>query len=119
MVNMVLLLVGKWLLWFLECLDRALIATDELLAVVLNKARFWDTNANMQISTRQRLLLNKMLDGFEGKLTTSKWSKIAKCSQDTALRDIQDLVDKQILVKEDSGSKRGNIELLPRRFAFD
>lgn len=97
--------ITAWLEWFLTCLDRAISASDELLVNVLNKAQFWDTYANAGLNARQNMMLNKMLDGFEGKLTSSKWAKIAKCSQDTALRDIQDLIEKGILIKEDSGGR--------------
>jgi Fic family protein len=97
--------ITLWLVWFLECLERALIATGETLAVVLNKAKFWDRNAHVSLNKRQHMLLNKLLDGFDGKLTSSKWAKIAKCSQDTALRDIQELVEMGVLVKESAGGR--------------
>jgi Fic family protein len=97
--------ISKWLIWFLQCLDRAIAATDETLATVLKKARFWERHSNTFLNNRQRLMLNKLLDGFEGKLNTSKWAKITKTSQDTALRDIIDMVDKRILVKETSGGR--------------
>lgn len=97
--------ISKWLIWFLQCLDRAIVATDETLATVLMKAKFWEKHAHVSLNDRQRLMLNKMLDGFEGKLNTSKWAKIARTSQDTALRDIQDLVNKKILEKEASGGR--------------
>ena len=97
--------ISKWIIWFLQCLDRAIAATDETLATVLRKARFWEKNAGAILNDRQRLMLNKLLDGFEGKLSTSKWAKITKTSQDTALRDIQDLIHKQLLVKETGGGR--------------
>jgi Fic family protein len=97
--------ITDWLDWFLGCLDRCLTATDNILAGVLQKARYWDWFASKSLNERQRLMLNKLLDGFEGKLTTSKWAKIGKCSHDTALRDIQQLMDQGILVKEDSGGR--------------
>jgi Fic family protein len=97
--------ITKWLTWFLQCLDRAITATDETLAVVLKKARFWEKHFAIPLNSRQRLMLNKLLDGFEGKLNTSKWAKITKTSQDTALRDIQDLMEKKILEKEPGGSR--------------
>lgn len=97
--------ITNWLDWFLACLDRALSATEELLREVLKKARYWDWLATKSINERQRLLLNRLLDGFEGKLTSSKWAKIAKCSQDTALRDIQQLVEQGVLAKELSGGR--------------
>lgn len=97
--------ITAWLTWFFQCLGRALEATDETLAPVLKKARFWEKHATTILNERQQLMLNKLLDGFEGKLNTSKWAKIAKTSQDTALRDIQDLMNKQILVKDTSGGR--------------
>jgi Fic family protein len=95
--------VTPWLEWFLGCLDRAFDATEKTLASVLQKARFWEVHAATQLNDRQHVMLNKLLDGFEGKLTSSKWAKIAKCSQDTALRDILDLVNQGILVKDTAG----------------
>jgi Fic family protein len=97
--------ITEWLEWFLACLDRALTASEEILATILNKARYWEIFAEKNISQRQRVMLNKLLDGFDGKLTSSKWAKITKCSQDTALRDIQDLMEQEILVKDDSGGR--------------
>jgi Fic family protein len=78
-------------------------ATNSTLEQVLSKAGFWEKQNNASLSERQKLLLNKMLDGFEGKLTTTKWAKITKCSPDTALRDIQNLISKGILMKDDKG----------------
>ncbi|MBA7530350.1 hypothetical protein ES705_22553 [subsurface metagenome] len=97
--------VTSWLLWFLECLIEALEATDEILAKVLIKAKFWEKHAKTLINERQKLMINKMLDAFFGKLNTSIWAKITKCSQDTALRDIQDLMEKDILLKELAGGR--------------
>jgi Fic family protein len=97
--------ITAWLTWFLQCLDRALTATDETLAVVLKKARFWEKHATTILNERQQLMLNKLLDGFEGKLTTSKWGKLTKTSPDTALRDIQDLMNKKVLTKEVGGGR--------------
>jgi Fic family protein len=103
--------ITGWMLWFLNCLDRALNATDEVLKKVLNKTKFWDRHAQTPIHERQRLLINKLLDGFEGKLTSSKWASIAKCSADTALRDIQDLIQKEILEKENAGGRSTSYQL--------
>ena len=97
--------ITGWLDWFLNCLDRSLKATDQTLVVVLNKARFWEQHAKTLLNNRQVLMINKLLDGFTGKLTSSKWATIAKCSQDTALRDIQGLMEKNILVKEVAGGR--------------
>jgi Fic family protein len=97
--------ITAWLDWFLGCLDRALDATENTLAGIFKKARFWEIHSSDTINARQRTILNKLFDGFEGKLTTSKWAKITKCSQDTALRDIVDLVEKNILVKDSAGGR--------------
>ncbi|HMK04142.1 MAG TPA: Fic family protein [Ferruginibacter sp.] len=97
--------ISRWLLWFLQCLDRALAATDETLAAVLKKARFWEKHTAIPLNSRQLMMLNKLLDGFEGKLNSSKWAKMMKTSQDTALRDIQDLLIKKVLVKETGGGR--------------
>jgi Fic family protein len=97
--------ITDWLVWFLGCLDRAITASTETLSGVIQKAKFWDANQAVSLNQRQRLLVNKLMDGFEGKLTTSKWAKIAKCSPDTALRDIQDLMGKNVLVKEEGGGR--------------
>ena len=88
--------ITAWLQWFLECLSRALVATDETLAVVIKKAKFWETYADHSFNARQKIMLNKLMDGFEGKLTSSKWAKITKTSSDTALRDINDLLGKEV-----------------------
>ena len=103
--------ITEWLVWFLNCLYRALLDTDQMMKKVLRKAEFWDRHQETQLNSRQRLMLNKLLEGFEGKLKSSKWSKIAKCSADTALRDIKDLMDKGILQKEASGGRSTNYEL--------
>ena len=97
--------ITLWLTWFLQCLGRALEATDKTLAGVLKKARFWEKHAATILNERQHIMLNKLLDGFDGKLNTSKWAKITKTSQDTALRDIQDLMNKGILMKEAGGGR--------------
>ncbi len=104
--------ISKWLDWFLNCLYRALLATEETMQKVLHKANFWDKHKETIFNGRQRLMLNKLLDGFDGKLKTSKWAKIAKCSADTALRDIKDLIEKGILKQEDSGGRSTNYELI-------
>lgn len=103
--------ITDWLDWFLSCLFRALENTDETLKRVYKKADFWDKNKETVLNNRQRIILNKMFDGFEGKLKSSKWAKINKCSADTALRDIKDLIDKGILRQEDSGGRSTNYEL--------
>lgn len=104
--------ITNWLTWFLQCLNRALEASGETLAVVLKKARFWERHATTILNQRQQLMLNKLLDGFEGKLNTSKWAKITKTSPDTALRDIQDLMNKRILIKELGGGRSTSYQLV-------
>jgi Fic family protein len=104
--------ISKWLDWFLNCLYRTLISTDKTLQKVLYKAEFWDKHKKTILNSRQRLMLNKLLEGFDGKLKTSKWAKIAKCSSDTALRDIKDLIEKGILKQEESGGRSTNYLLI-------
>lgn len=103
--------ITEWVLWFLECLKNAINSTSELLGTVLEKAEFWKTHSTTLLNERQQKMINKLLDGFTGKLTTTKWGQICKCSQDTALRDIQDLIKKDILQKEASGGRSTNYEL--------
>lgn len=103
--------ITAWLEWFLSCLENALVNSRAILESVLAKARFWERHSQISLNDRQRLMLNKLLDDFEGKLTSSKWAKIAICSQDTAIRDIQDLINKGILRKEAEGGRSTNYEL--------
>jgi Fic family protein len=104
--------VTPWLKWFLSCLDRAFDRSETILASVLQKARFWEAHAAAPLNDRQRKILNRLLDEFEGKLTSSKWAKLAKCSQDTALRDIDDLVTRGILSKDPAGGRSTSYSLL-------
>jgi Fic family protein len=104
--------ITDWLIWFLDCLLKSLKSTESVLAKVLQKANFWQIHASSSLSDRQKMMLNKLFDGFEGKLNTSKWAKITKTSTDTALRDIQDLVNKDILKKEEAGGRSTNYEML-------
>lgn len=103
--------ITNWLAWYLQCLIGALEATDETLAKVLTKAKFWEKHASAIINKRQKIMINKLLDDFYGKLTTSKWAKITKCSQDTALRDIQGLIEKEVLMKESGGGRSTSYKL--------
>ena len=103
--------ITEWIVWFLNSLFRALKNTEQTIEKVLYKNEFWDNHKNTELNSRQRLILNKLFDGFVGKLKTSKWAKIAKCSQDTALRDIKDLIEKGILRQEQSGGRSTNYEL--------
>lgn len=104
--------ITDWLVWFLSCLQNALINSGDLLDSVLTKARFWEKHIQTPFNDRQRFMLNKLLDGFEGKLSSSKWAKIVKTSQDTAIRDIQDLIGKGVLQKEAQGGRSTNYELI-------
>lgn len=103
--------ITGWIEWFLHCLSRAITASEETLSQILKKAGFWSAHSTTVLNNRQLLMLNKILDGFDGKLNTSKWAKIAKCSHDTALRDIQDLIEKKILLKEEAGGRSSNYVL--------
>ena len=105
--------ITEWLDWFLHCLKNALLQTEISLKKVVYKAEFWKLHEHTSLNERQRLVLNKLLDGFDGKLKSSKWAKIAKCSTDTALRDIKDLLEKGILKQEEQGGRSTNYELLP------
>jgi Fic family protein len=105
--------VTAWLEWFLGCLLRAIQSSNETLAQVLAKARFWQHWAGMPLNDRQIKLLNKLLDGFDGKLTSSKWAAIGKCSQDTALRDITELMERGVLKKSEASGRSTSYELMP------
>jgi Fic family protein len=97
--------VTPWMEWFLACLGRAIDGAQTTLSAVLTKARFWESLQVVPLNERQKLVLNRLLDGFEGKLTTSKYAKLAKCSQDTAHRDIVPLVERGILVRGPEGGR--------------
>jgi Fic family protein len=103
--------VTPWLEWFLSCLDRAFDAAEQTLATVLKKAEFWKRHAAAALNERQRDILNRLLDGFEGKLTSSKYASIEKTSADTALRDISDLVKRGILAKDAGGGRSTSYSL--------
>jgi Fic family protein len=103
--------VTLWMRWFLECLGRALERAQATLAVVLRKARIWDTINQSPINDRQREVVNRLLDGFEGNLTTSKYGKLAHCSTDTALRDIRELLDRGVLVQNPGHGRSTNYRL--------
>jgi len=103
--------ITRWLEWFLACLDRAFDHAETILAAVLNKARFWDRFAGTEFNERQRSMINRLLNDFDGKLTSSKWAKLEKCSQDTALRDIEDLIRKGFLMKDSFGGRSTSYSL--------
>ena len=103
--------ITRWLDWFLACLGRAFDNAGTILASVLKKARFWQKHAEASLNGRQRSVINRLLDGFEGRLTSSKWAALAKCSQDTALRDIEGLVQLGILTKDPAGGRSTSYSL--------
>lgn len=104
--------ITEWLLWFLECLARALEAAQEAVNAVYTKNRFWESHLSLEVNERQRKVINMLFDGFFGKLTSSKWAKINKCSADTALLDIKDLIAKGVLAKDEGGGRSTSYSLL-------
>ncbi|MBD1432302.1 Fic family protein [Sphingobacterium sp. DN00404] len=103
--------ITNWIVWFLHCLKQAIISSNTIIDKVVRKHHFWmQNNANIS-NARQRMMLNKLMDNFEGNLTSSKWAKMTKVSADTALRDITDLVNRGVLSKTDSGGRSTNYEL--------
>ena len=105
--------ITNWQVWFVECLGRAIGNAGTALAAVLHKARFWEVHAAEAFNPRQAKTLKRMLDGFEGKLTSSKWAQMNGCSQDTAIRDIRDLIDRGILVRGPAGGRSTSYEMVP------
>jgi Fic family protein len=106
--------ITKHLDRFLGCLGRAFDGADKTLASVLQKAHFWEAHRDKAFNERQRLVLNRLLNGFEGELTSSKWARVAKCSQDTAGRDIDDLVKRGILKKNPAGGRSTSYSLVEK-----
>ena len=104
--------ITAWLEWFLGCLDRAFDGAEEILGSVMKKARFWEAHKEQSFNMRQRLVINRLLNGFEGKLTNAKYAKLAKCSSDTALRDIDDLVKGGVLVRDAAGGRSTSYSLV-------
>ena len=104
--------ITPWLEWFLGCMGRALENAETIWASVLVKARFWETYATEVFNERQRKIINRLLDGFDGKLTSSEWAALGKCSQDTASRDINDLIERGILIKNTTGGRSTNYLLV-------
>lgn len=104
--------ITEWLNWFLHCLKNSMLATENATQQIFRKAEFWKLHEHTVVNERQRLILNKLFDGFEGKLQTSKWAKITKTSSDTALRDIRDLVEKGILQQTAEGGRSVNYQLV-------
>lgn len=104
--------ITEWIDWFLHCLKNAMLSTESTTRKIIRKAEFWKLHEHTPINERQRIMLNKLFDDFEGKLQTSKWAKIVKTSTDTALRDIKDLIEKGILKQTDEGGRNANYELV-------
>lgn len=103
--------ITDWLVWFLTCLDRAIEGAEYILANVIRKATFWRALEMQPLNERQRTMINRLFEGFEGKLTSSKWAKLTKVSPDTALRDITDLLARGILIKDDGGGRSTSYSL--------
>jgi len=106
--------ITHWMDWFLGCLGRAIDGAQTALSAVLAKARFWDRIKNVQLNDRQRLVINRFMDGFEGKLTTSKYAALTKSSQDTAHRDILDLIEHGVLIRNPEGGRSTSYSLAER-----
>ena len=104
--------ITPWMAWFLECLGKAIDGSQTILGAVLGKARFWEGLQGVDLHGRQRMVLNRLLDGFEGKLTTSKYARLTRCSHDTALRHIDALVKRGILVRNPGGGRSTSYTLV-------
>jgi len=107
--------ITGWLAWFLSCLGRAIDGADQTLAAVLYKAKLWQRINRRPVNDRQRLVINRLLNGFKGFLTTSKYAKLAKCSTDTALRDVRELLDRNILAQNPGGGRSTSYRLADRK----
>jgi Fic family protein len=105
--------ITPWMAWFLGCLTRAIEGAQTELSGVIANARYWEKLRDVPLNNRQRLMINRLLDGFEGKLTTSKWAALTKSSQDTALRDIQPLVERGVLRRNPAGGRSTSYSLAP------
>ena len=103
--------ITPWLTWFLQCLDDTIEDAEGMLGVVLNKAKLWQRVNPTPVNDRQRSVINRMLDNFKGHLTTSKYAKLAKCSSDTALRDIRELLERGIIIKNEGGGRSTSYRL--------
>lgn len=100
--------ITEWLLWFFDCLEKSIVRASRIIERTLEKTAYWDRFRDVDINERQRKVINRLWDGFEGKLTSSKWAKICSCSQDTALRDINDLISKGMLRNSGEGGRSAN-----------
>jgi Fic family protein len=103
--------ITPWVQWFLGCLNRSIDSSEKKLELVLEKAKVWEFVNQFPVSERQKKIINKLLDNFEGYLTSSKYSRMAKCSKETAIRDIQDMMQKKIMLKNDSGGRSTSYRL--------
>jgi Fic family protein len=106
--------VTPWLVWFLGCFTRAITGAESIMAAVLRKADFWQRYADQPFSDRHKTVLNRLLDGFDGKLTAKKWATVTSVSIPTAQRDINELVDSGVLVRNPGGSKNTSYDLVDR-----
>src|SRR5574344_1540323 len=104
--------ITSWLAWFLKCLENAIKTTEKAIGTTIKKSEFWEKHRSTPMNVRQVKIVNMLWDGFYGNLTTSKWAKIAKCSQDTALRDIEDLISKKILKKSAASGRSTSYEFV-------
>ncbi len=111
--------VTAWVVWFLGCVDRAVLSSLSSLDSTMAKARFWERFRDVDINERQRKALNRLLDGFTGNLTTMRWARMCHCSQDTALRDIRDLIDKGMLLRGDASGRSAHYSLVAGRGSND
>lgn len=107
--------ITLWIEWFLDCLKRSIEGSEQILVTILSKAKFWEVHLEERLNERQRKVINLLLDGIEGKLTSSKWAKLTKCSQDTALRDITELLARNILLKEGGGGRSTSYRLIDNK----
>lgn len=109
--------ITDYLLWFLDCFERALLASEKNLKIILDKSHFWDKHKFTSLNERQRKIINYLYDNYGkevGYLRTSSYAKLANCSTDTALRDLHDMVEKEILKSEDTGKKTNYMIISPK-----
>ncbi len=110
--------ITPWIQWFFNCLDKAMKSALSTLEAILEKKQFWETLAGVSLNDRQRKVINLLLEDFQGKLTSTKWAKLTKCSQDTAYRDLIELVDRGILAKSPEGGRSQSYFLIKPRSTF-
>ena len=104
--------ITEWLVWYMQKLVEALDEAETIVTTILNKSFFWQKASSIPMTERQTQMLNLFLDGYESKITSKTWATLAKCSKDTAIRDIQDLLDKNILVEDIPGAKRPSYSIV-------